>query len=167
MRGSPSFLCVLVLLFSSILAAVDAADDAGGGSGDSSAAGPSGASTSAPPPEVRPPAVEVRPDAARADEPGAAADCPPDDGAQGRGSSYSPLVHTRNSEYISHRITRAELDEPVASGQDVWMMFDDDDCMACVDQPVQHPVQPVHVVQVLANCRFIQDVQRLLAGSAA
>ena len=60
---------------------------------------------------------------------------------------------------------RAEVNHPVGGLDDIQVVFDDDDGVAVIAQPVQDQQQLFDVVEVQAGGGFIEDVQRV-AGIA-
>ncbi len=60
---------------------------------------------------------------------------------------------------------RAEVDDPVGGLDDVEVVFDDDDGVAAVAQPMQDFQQQFDVVEVQAGRRLVEQVQRP-AGAA-
>src|SRR5262245_1350820 len=61
---------------------------------------------------------------------------------------------------------RAEVDDPVGSLHHVEVVLDDENCIATVDEAMQHVEQLANVLEVQPSGRFIEDIERL-AGAAA
>ena len=55
----------------------------------------------------------------------------------------------------------AEVDDPVRGLDDVEVVLDDEDRVAAVDEPVEDLEQLVHVGEVEAGRRLVQEVERL------
>ena len=55
---------------------------------------------------------------------------------------------------------RPKVDDPVGRLDHVEIVFDDDHCVAEIDQAVQHFQQLVNVVEVQAGRRFVENVER-------
>jgi hypothetical protein len=55
-----------------------------------------------------------------------------------------------------------EVHDPVGLGDHVEVVLDQDDRVARVDQPVQHPDQLLHVGHVQADGRLVQHIQGVL-----
>src|SRR5918998_596210 len=53
---------------------------------------------------------------------------------------------------------RAQIDDPVGVRHDRLVVLDDDDRLARVDQPVEQPEQLLHVGEVQAGRRLVEDV---------
>jgi hypothetical protein len=54
----------------------------------------------------------------------------------------------------------AEVDDPVGALDHVEVVLDDDDRVALVDQPLQHPEQLADVLEVQPGGRLVEDVDR-------
>ena len=50
---------------------------------------------------------------------------------------------------------------------DIEIMFDDNDRIALIDQFMQHFQKLLHIFEMQARGRFIQDIERAACGSAA
>ncbi len=59
--------------------------------------------------------------------------------------------------------TRAHVDDPVAGGDDVEIMLDDNHRIAGVDQSVELHDQPLDVGRVQAGSRFVEHIKRIAA----
>src|SRR6059036_3926145 len=62
---------------------------------------------------------------------------------------------------------RAEVDDPVGRLDDVEMVLDDEHGVARVHEPVQHPHELFHVVEVKAGRRLVEDVEHVGGGARA
>ena len=60
-----------------------------------------------------------------------------------------------------------EVDDPVGFGDEVQVVFDDDDAVAGIDQAVQHADEFFHVLHVQAYGGFVQHVEGVGRFAAA
>ena len=54
---------------------------------------------------------------------------------------------------------RAEVDDPVGAFDDLEIVLDDDDRVACIDQALEQPEQQRDVVEMQPGGRFVEDEQ--------
>jgi hypothetical protein len=62
---------------------------------------------------------------------------------------------------------RAEIDEPVGFGDEVEVMFDDDDGVAGIDEALEDLDETADVLEVEADGGFFEDEKVVSGGAAA
>ena len=57
--------------------------------------------------------------------------------------------------------TGADVDYPITAAGDLHVVLNQNDRVACIDQPIELGHQPRHICRVQPSCGFVQHVERV------